>query len=209
MRRHRVQKGSLLIEILVAVSIFAVLASIGAQALVVSLNSNVAAEKKTSGANLLSEMMGGIRAVSDEQWQNLYGVTKGSHYYPAISGGKWVVVAGDETVTVGNASYVRYFTVANVSRDLSTRDVETAYTSGHDDPSTQLVSAAVTSTTTDALIVSEYFFRWRNKTCAQTAWSSSGSSGAKNCHDDITDTTYVSATNITAGANLQLCSGGC
>ncbi len=209
MPRHRVQKGSLLIEILVAVSVFAVLASIGAQALVVSLSSNVAAEKKTSGANLLSEMMGGIRAASDEQWQNLYGVTKGAHYHPVISGGKWVLVTGDETVSVGNASFVRYFTVSNVSRDLSTRGIETTYASGHDDPSTQLVAATVTSTTTDALTASEYFFRWRNKTCNQTAWSSSGSSGVKNCHDDVTDTTYVSTTNITAGASLEICSGGC
>lgn len=205
MQRHQVQKGSLLIEILVAVSVFAVLAAIGAQALVVSLNSNVAAEKKTSGVNLLSEMMGGIRAASDESWQNLYGLSKGPHYYPAIVGGKWVLVVGDELVSVGNASFTRYFTVANVSRDLTTRDIETTYAAERDDPSTQLVAATVTSTTTDALIVSEYFFRWRNQTCAQTAWSTSGSSGVKNCPD----TTYVSTTNITPGANLQLCSGVC
>ncbi len=205
MQRHRLQKGALLIEILVSISIFAVLASIGAQALVVSLNSNVSAEKKTSGANLLSEMMAAVHAASDESWQNLYGLNKGAQYHPEIVGGKWVLTSGSETVAVGNASFTRYFTVENVSRDLSTRDVETTYVSANDDPSTQLVIATVTSSTTDALTASEYFFRWRNKTCTQTAWSSSGSSGVKECPD----TTYVNTTNITAGADLQLCSGGC
>lgn len=205
MRRHTVQKGSLLIEILVAVSIFAVLATIGAQALVVSLNSNMAAEKKTSGAGLLSEMMNAVHAASDESWQNLYGVTKGSHYHPAIAGGKWTLVSGDELVSVGNASYTRYFTVANVSRSLSTRDIETTYISGHDDPSTQFVAATVTSTTTDALTASEYFFRWRNKTCNQTAWSSSGSSGAKICPDDTYDSksSGIDTTSIPGSLKLQ------
>lgn len=205
MRRHRIQKGSLLIEILIAVSVFALLAAIGAQALVVSLNSNVAAEKKTSGAHLLSEMMGAIHAAADESWQNLYGLTKGSRYHPAISGGKWVLVAGDELISVGNASFTRYFTVANVSRNLSTRDVETTYASANDDPSTQLVSATVTSTTTDALTASEYFFRWRNKTCNQTAWSSSGSSGVKTCPDNTYDSksSGIDTTSIPGSIKLQ------
>lgn len=202
MQRYRVQKGSLLIEILVAVSIFAVLGSIGAQALVVSLNSNVAAEKKTSGANLLSEMMSAIHAASDESWQNLYGLAKGSPYHPAISGGKWVLVPGNELVTVGNASYVRYFTVADVSRDLTTRDIESIYTVAHDDPSTQLVTATITSTTTDSLTTSEYFFRWRNRVCTQTAWNSSGSTGVENC----SSAAYSSKSSSidTSGNSLQL-----
>lgn len=206
MQKHRVQKGSLLIEILVAVSVFAVLASIGAQALVVSLSSNVAAEKKTSGAHLLSEMMGAIHAASDESWQNLYGLTKSAHYYPSISGGKWVLVAGDELVSVGNASFTRYFTVVNVSRNLSTpRDIETTYTFANDDPSTQLVSATVTSTTTDALTVSEYFFRWRNKVCSQTSWSSSGSSGVNTCSDTTYDSksSGIDTTSVPGSIKLQ------
>ena len=207
MRRKSGNRGALLIEILVAVTVFAAIAAIGAQAVVVSLRSNASAEQKGAGAQLLSELLQGVRASTEENWQNLYGLVKGTtHYYPQIQAGKWVIAAGDETITLGTTAYTRYFTISNVSRDLSTRDIETTYASAHDDPATQQVSAFVAASSTPTLSVTEYFFRWRNKTCNQTSWSGGLGSGVKNCPDS----TYVSATNITVGAaDLQLCSGGC
>lgn len=206
MPRVNTKKGSLLVEILVAVSVFAAVALIGAQANLVSLESNKASGKKGAGVNLLSEMMQGVRGATEENWQNLYNLTKPStHYYPALSGGKWILTEGDENVTVAETVFTRYFTVSNVSRDPGTRDIETAYNSAHDDPSTQQVIATVSSSATDPLSITEYFSRWRNKICVQTSWASGGSSGVKNCPD----TTFVSQSNVTTGASLELCSGGC
>lgn len=200
------ERGALLIEILVAVTVFAAIAAIGSQALIVSLRSNKTAAEKGEGAQLLSEMIRGVRSLSDESWQNLYGLTKDTaHYYPSLQGGKWTLTSGDEIILLGQTRFSRYFTVANVSRDPSTRAVETSYDADHDDPATQKITAIVSASTTGSLSVSVYLSRWRNQVCGQTSWSSSGSSGARNCPD----TTYVDTTNITAGDDLQLCSGGC
>jgi type II secretory pathway pseudopilin PulG len=198
--------GSLLVEILIAVSIFAIIAAIGAQALFVSVRSNVAASQKGSGAQLLSELVQGARAASEEHWQNLYGLTKSSaRYHPEIQNGEWVIVPGEEMVTLGTTRYARYFTVDNVSRDLVTRDIESTYAVANDDPATQKVMAVVVASSTEPLSISEYFFRWRNKTCNQTSWSGGAGSGIKSCPES----TYGSSNNITPGADLQLCSGGC
>lgn len=206
MKKYSHERGALLIEILVAVTIFGAIAAIGAQSLVVSLKANQVASHKSSGTQLLAEMVRAARAASDGNWQNVYGLTKGgAHYHPELQGSEWVIVSGDETVNLGNAIFTRYFTVSNVSRDLSTRAIETTYTASHDDPSTQQILAVVTSTTTGSISADVYLFRWRNKVCNQTTWSSSGASGVKNCPD----ASYVSTTNITPGSDLQLCSGGC
>lgn len=205
--QHRTEeKGALLIEILVAVTVFAAIAAIGAQAMIVSLKSNQLAAEKGAGAQLLAEMVRGVRSASDESWQNMYGLTKDSaHYYPVVQGGKWVILSGDEVITSGTSIFSRYFTVSNVSRDPTTHAIETTYNAGRDDPATQRVTAIVTASTTGSLSASVYLSRWRNQVCDQTSWSSSGSSGVKACPD----TTYVNTTNITAGNDLQLCSGGC
>jgi len=198
------QRGALLIEILLAVSAFAILAAIGAQAMYVSLLGNQSASKKESGAELLTEMMQGVRGASETDWQNLYGLTKDTvHYHPALSGNAWTIVAGDEAITLGGVSFTRYFTVSNVSRDSSTRDIQSTYASANDDPATQSVSAFVTSTTTAALSLNEYFFRWRNKVCNQTSWTTAGSgSTVRTCPDTNYDS--KSAGINTAGGSLQL-----
>jgi len=203
---HISPKGSLLIEILIAVSIFAAIAAIAAQSTLVSLRSSSSAEQKNASSQLLSEMLQGARSASEESWQNIYGTTKGTaRYHAELQGGKWVIVAGEEMVTLDTTRYGRYFTVSNVSRDPTSRDIETTYAAGHDDPATQMVTAVVVASSTIPLSTVEYFFRWRNLTCGQTSWSGGASSGTKNCPD----TTYGSSNNITAGADLQLCSGGC
>lgn len=198
--------GQLLIEILVAISVFTILAAISSQALYVSMRGSTLAIQKDVSAQLLREMLEGARGATESSWQNLYGLTKSTgHYYPVLSGGAWVIASGDEAITLNGATYMRYVTVVNVSRDPSTRNIESVYNAAHDDPSTQELRGVVSATSTPTLTASVYVFRWRNKTCAQSVWSGSGASGVKQCPD----TSYVSQTNITTGANLQLCSGGC
>ena len=199
-------KGALLIEVLLAVAIFGALGAIAAQALVVSYRGNEAATEKGAAAQLMAETVRAVRAASDESWQQLYGLTKDTaHYHPELQNGKWVIVAGDEALTLGSAQYIRYFTVSNVSRDPTTRSIESTYVSANDDPSTQKVTVVVTASTTGALSTTAYLMRWRNQVCDQEAWTTGGSTGTHTCPD----TTYGTVSNITPGETLQLCSGGC
>lgn len=199
-------RGVLLIEVLLAIAIFGALGAIATQALVVSYQASESSAGKGAATQLTAETVRAVRAASDESWQDLYDLTKDTqHYYPLLVNGSWTIAVGDELITLGTNTYTRYFTVSNVSRNPTTRDIEESYVSANDDPSTQKITVVVSATSTGTLSTNAYIMRWRNLVCDQDAWSSSGASGVKTCPD----ASYTSATNITPGNALELCSGGC
>ncbi len=118
---------------------------------------------------------------------------------------KWTLPASSEAIALNTASYTRYVTINNVSRDLTTRAIETSYNSAHDDPSTQKVAVTVSwQGTGSPVTVSDYFLRWRNKVCPQTSWAGGVSSGVKSCPGSG-DTTFSTSTNLgTPGATLYI-----
>jgi type II secretory pathway pseudopilin PulG len=200
-KKTTTSSGFLIMELLVSVAVLAVIAFVGAQASLVSFSGGKASEEKDNAANLSNEVFEAVRAAADEKWVNLYNLTKGgTQYHPALSGGKWTLVANNETITLNNISYTRYFTVDNVSRDITTRNIESAYVSADDDPSTQKVTVTVTwPGGSNNLTISQYVFRWRNKVCDHTDWLTSGSSGAKTCPDssyDVKDSAVDASTSL-------------
>lgn len=208
------QSGQLLLEALVAISAAAIVIVIGAQLVYVSMQSNKVAGERGVAMGLMTEASEAIKASAVEKWQNVFSLTKGSaSYYPENSSGRWVLTSGAESVIINDITYTRSFTVQNVCRNTATLDITgVADSSGADttcitnggsyDPSTQKITTTISWPGADALSSSEYITRWMNKVCAQTSWSSTGSS-TQNCPA----TTYESSTNITTGDNLQLCSG--
>lgn len=200
------EKGSLLFELLIGVAIITVIITISAQAVYVSLVSNKKSGEKDQAVALLKETIEATRAVAEGRWQDLYSLSKGStHYYPTLSNGAWTLAAGDEVITGTAAQFTRYVTIDNVSRDTSTRAIESTYTGSRDDAGTQKITAVVTWGG-NTLSASEYFFRWQNRVCVQTGWTGTGS-GVKVCPD----TTYESTTNImsSGGTSIELCPSGC
>ena len=209
------ESGQLLLEILVSIGVAAVIIALGAQLFYVSQRANKIAGEKNVGIGLLEETFDATRSATTEKWQNLFDLTKGStNYYPQASGTKWALTSGSESVTISGIIYTRSFTVQNVCRHDTTRDITgitdsngsatTCAGSPVNDPSTQKVNVTISWPDADALTASDYVTRWRNKICLQTAWSTVSSS-VTTCPD----TTYDSQTNITPGTDLQLCSGGC
>lgn len=207
------RSGQLLMEALLAISAAVIVLSLGAQLVYVSLRSSQVAGDRNIGLGLVEEGIGAVGNIATEQWQNIYALTKtGTHYYPVVATGKWTIVLGDQSVTVGTKIFTRYFTVSNVCRDTVTRNITGSTDTngstmlcvtngGAFDPSTQLVAMNVQLPDSgDMLSTGEYMLRWRNKTCAQTSWAGGAGSGVKSCPD----TTYESKTNITAGTDLQL-----
>lgn len=198
------QKGALLLELLVAISILAAVLSVGSQAVYVSMQSGKTSAESDVAMGLANEALEAVRGTTEEKWQNIYDLAgKGTtHYKPTLSAGKWTLTSGDEAVQLNTANYTRYVVVSNISRDLSTRMIETTYNAAHDDPSTQQVAVTVSwQGTGSPVMVSDYFLRWRNKVCPQTSWAGGASSGVKTCPD----TTYTSSTNLgTPGASLQI-----
>lgn len=211
------QQGQLLLEILIAISAAAIIVVIGGQVIYTGMQSNKISGEKDVAMGLVNETFETVRSAATEKWQNVFDLTKGTtNYYPNISAGKWVLTSGQENVTINNITYVRSFTVQNVCRDTSTERNITGITDtsgstttcaasgGTYDPSTQRITTAVSWPNADAISSSEYITRWMNKVCVQTSWDTAGS-GTYSCPT----TNYESKTNITSGASLQLCNGGC
>lgn len=173
-------RGALLLELLLAISILAIILSVASQSVLVSLNSEKFSGERDVAVALASEALEAVRGVADEKWANMYGLTgKGAtHYRTVQSGNKWILEAGDETVALNSASYTRYVIIDNVSRDSSAnRLIESTYNATNDDPSTQKATVTVSWTGGSPIVISEYFFRWRNKVCDQTGWVGNGGSG--------------------------------
>ncbi len=193
-------------EILVAISIFAVIGIVAAQLIAVGLDTNKKGGQKTTANAIAKEVMETVQAVATEQWNLLYGLGKGlgNKYYPAnttaICGAeKWcfATTTSGESVVANDLTYTKYFYVENVFRDATTRNI---VSSGGSDPSTQKVTVVVTwqnsggagmGTTT----ASNYLTRSRNTAAIQTNWVSSGSAPGSG-EDENFGTDFSASTNI-------------
>lgn len=192
-------RGSLLLELLIAISVLGIILSVAAQAMYVSLQSGKVSGESDVAVGLASEALEATRSVAEEKWQNIYDLTKGAQYHMVRTNNKWATSTASETITLNTATYTRYVVIENVSRNASTRMIDTGT---NYDPSTQKVTVTVSwQGSGSPVTVSNYFLRWRNKVCNQTNWSTSGSSGVKTCPD----TTYVSSANLgVPGTSLQI-----
>lgn len=196
------KKGALLLELLIVISLLAIILSVGTQAVYVSLQSGKISGERDIAVGLASEALEAVRGATEEKWQNIYDLTKASQHYKTVpSGNKWTLATGDETIAINNASYTRYVVIENVSRDASTRMIDTGT---NYDPSTQKVTVTVSWPYADPVVMTDYFIRWRNKVCNQTDWSGGAGSGVKNCPNTSYDSISPAGTIDTTGGTLKL-----
>jgi len=196
------ESGQLLLEMLLAISAFVVVAVLGSQLVMVSQVSNKLSGDKNVASGVADEMLEAVQNVATEDWQLIYGLNKGSGnlYHPEKSGNKWILAGGNETVTLNGIDYVRSFYAENASRNPVTQNIESAYNVANDDPSTQKIVINVSWPNADPIASNEYITRWRNKACAQSDWSGGGGGAMGACPNN----TYDSSSNINAGADLKL-----
>lgn len=184
-------RGSLLIEALIAISIIVVVVALGSQMVVVSIRSNKNTGDRTVAIALIDEIYEATSDAAATNWLSIYkppdgtgdaSTTKGSanKYYPLQSSGQWTIASGTTSTLINGITYTRYFNIDNVSRDVSTRDIESSYNSGHDDPSTQKITVTV-SWPAETATSSQFITRWRNKACGQTDWSGGTSASTSSC----------------------------
>ncbi|MFZ2832130.1 MAG: hypothetical protein WAZ40_03170 [Minisyncoccia bacterium] len=202
-------RGSLLLELLIVIAILAIILSVGSQAVLVSMQSGKISGERDIGIALASEGLEAVRAVTEERWHNLYNKTKGSQHYYATSTapiGKWSLattsVSADEQIILNGITYTRYIIIDNVNRDTSTRNIVSA--GGEDDPSTQKVTVTVSWPNAEPVSFSDYFFRFKNKTCSQGSWVGAGGSGntVQSCGATTYDT--IDSTISTSTGTLKL-----
>jgi type II secretory pathway pseudopilin PulG len=185
-------RGALLLEILVVIGVLAIIVSFGSQLFLTSARSNKWARERNVALGLAEEVLEGVRGVASEDWLNIYKPPNGSgdsaadkgsshHYYLQATGTKWVVLSGDETVTMDGMNYTRYFVIENTSRGAADGNIESAYTSADDDPSTQKITINISWSGAEPLSMVQYLTRWRNKVCVQSNWSAGAVAGTSSC----------------------------
>lgn len=211
------QRGQLLLELLIVIAVLAIVGTLGTHVIYLSMTTDKRAVEKSTALGLTEEMAAQVEAIAGEKWQNIFLLTKNSSYHAASSSGKWIAASGAEVAPLNGINYTRQFIIQNVCR-MTTKQI-TGITDGGGvgttctgtpevdmyDPSTEKVTMTVSWSNADPFSESIYLMRWRNTVCSQTGWTTSGASGVKSCPDS----SYSSSVNITTGASLQLCSGGC
>ncbi|OHA79558.1 MAG: hypothetical protein A2747_03920 [Candidatus Yonathbacteria bacterium RIFCSPHIGHO2_01_FULL_44_41] len=206
-------RGSLLLELLIVIALLAVILSTGSEAVFVSLQSNKVSSERDVALGLANEGLEAVRGTTEEKWQNIYGLTKGSQYYATstVPVGKWTLGTGSQTVVLNGVTYTLYVIIENVNRcSDSTRSIASSTTCTPlatdyiDDPSTQKATVTVSWPNADPVAISEYFFRWRNMVCSQSGWVGNGLSGdsVQSCGTTTYDT--IDATVSTSTGTLKL-----
>ncbi len=161
----KTKKGQITIELLIALIVGGLILLTAGQLIFVSLQSSRAGDKQNIALGLAQEGQAAVRAIKDEDWNNIYNLTKGSSYHPTHNGGGWSLSAGTDEPISG---YTRSIVIDNVQRDESGNIVESG---GTDDPSTQKVAVTVTANDMRDIVLVEYITFWRNEIWTQTDWS--------------------------------------
>lgn len=136
----------------------------------VSLKSYGTIRKHLQASVLIRQTTEVIQSLARSNWHSIYDLTKDSDYKISLSGNTWIISAGQETDTVNDISYKRYFQVYNVNRDGSGNITDT----GDDDPSTQKITIVLEydNNYISSSSISLYLTRSEdNKFIHQTDWS--------------------------------------
>jgi len=163
-------KAQSLIELLVAVAIGTILIGGSVGLMSVSIKSYGTVKKHLQANVLIRESAEVIQSLARSNWHNIYDLTKGTDYKISLSGNFWTISTGQETGTVNNIPYKRYFQVNDVDRDES----ENISEEGTDDPSTQKITIILEydNNYTSSSSISFYFTHSDNNSVFhQTDWA--------------------------------------
>ncbi|MBI5306013.1 hypothetical protein HZB04_00245 [Candidatus Wolfebacteria bacterium] len=217
-------RGQILTELIVAISITAIVIALGAQMVGVSLYSAGSSSDRQTASRLSEEVFEALRAItqgntsSTQGWNRLYfppdglgtaSSSKGAAnpYKLTIVSNSWQIASGTETIAFEGDTYSRSFIIENVSRDASS-SIEAVYNSNNEDPHTQKVTVTVSKTGgvsqgQASFTFSQYFTRYLNEITGQVNWN------AVQCGPvSATATTIGYCTASTSDTGNSLCAGG-
>ena len=210
--------GQLLMEILLAIAILMGIAALVAGLISSSSQSSEFAQSELVATRLAEEAMETLRTVSQSNdtssqgWNLLYlppdgsgdpitGKGSGNPYHVIQSGAKWILIAGEETITLSNKHFQRKIIVENVSRDPATATIESSYNASHDDPTTQKVTVIVIPPSSLPIQIVSYFSRYLNTGSLQTNWNGGTGSGPFAATSTMTK--------ISGSQNADISNGNC
>jgi len=180
------KRGQSLIEIIVAISIGAILIG-GATAIIVPiLRSNLETRNVQIATSLAQEYLDNVQAIAESNWHLIYTPpsSKGpsSQFYLRATSTTYETLSGTTSTVVEGRTFTRYFSIENVNRTscgvgnatttaTTTCNMEPGDSYIAEDPSTQKITATVSWPEGRSISRSQYLTRSRNKVFVQTDWS--------------------------------------
>src|SRR3989344_1481591 len=111
------KSGQALIELLLAVTLGALF--LAAAAIAISSLLLVSAKNRDfqTALGLATELSNNVKTMADQNWQSVFGLTKGTstRYYISTTSSVFSAVSGTETTALGGVTFSRYFSVTAVS----------------------------------------------------------------------------------------------
>jgi len=164
-------KGQSLMEIVISLTIGAILIAAGTATIIPTLRSNVESKNIQIANSLGQEYNDALQNLAESNWQNIYAppAVKGasSQFYLKLVGDGYQIFSGATSSINEGVIFTRYFSIENVNRDSSGNIA----VSGSDDPSTQKIVVSVTWPPDRVLTRTQYLTRSRNKVFNQSDWS--------------------------------------
>jgi len=168
-------RGQSLLEALLSITLGVILIGSSVGLIGVSLKTFNTAKQHLQANSLIRQTAEVIQSLANDNWHNIYDLTKNSNYYATSTQNVWSFVSGQEISTINNVPYKRYFQVSNVNRN-SSGNIDPAGTI--DDPSTQKISVFLnygTNYVSSSTLIFYLTRSYNNQVFQQTDWS--GGSG--------------------------------
>lgn len=194
------RRGQSLVEVLLAISIGAVLITAGVALVAPAVQANKQAAKVQTASSLGKQLLDNVRVWSESNWNYLLSsIATGTnyHYYLNTSSSPFILVTttSSQPIIIGTSTYTRYFYIMDVYRNGGSI-VPNGTPGASYDPSTKQVTVVYglpSVVPTDTM--STYVVRGRNYVFSQRNWS--GGVGSS------TNSQFTSSSNI----NYQLSPG--
>ncbi len=167
------KKGFSLIELIIAISAFSLLASGVFSSIIGNYEGFYGIGDKQALAEYAQEGIEAVRAIRDRSWQLIEGQVA-SNTGLLKTDGLWGFDGSNNT----SGSLTRVILISNISRDGSGNIVSSG---GTDDPDTKLLKVTVSGSGMTDYILEEFLTNWDYKIWEQTDWS--GSTGASFWYD--------------------------
>lgn len=174
-QRTKFIKGVVLVELLVAFGLASILLPALLTGFVGATQGREVYEQRIAGVALVREAEEVIRSFRNDSWSGVANLTSGIKYYPSISGSKWMLLAGSETIN----GFTRAIIVSDVYRDASQSIVAQGAPGATLDPSTRqfLITVSWPGFFTRSITSSLYITRYGNTSLSETQTVSAPSGG--------------------------------
>lgn len=188
----KTREGQSLVEILIAAALGAVMVVAAATVISASLKINTQASRVQVGTGLARGLLENVRVWSEQDWHNIANLSTSSlnHYYLSTSTPP-SAISGNEVITVGSSTYIRYFYVDDVGRDGEGKITSSG---GTIDPSTKKITVEWSTSQVATTSMSAYITRSRHQVYLQSDWS--GGAGQEGPITTVNNRFSTSSSNI-------------